>query len=159
MQPTCNACFALVIAYTRALLVFQWSWLIPTIFLFSVIILLILSMARCICQQHPSGSLQVKGIDYTMWTDTQDNLGSNINCDEFISDSSKNGDEEFINIVDLWDSSFDGFSTCDVDKLWFIIWDTDLKWQEISSNDSDDSRNWSENGKYLLLESRSIDEK
>ena len=64
----CNACSPLVVA-------FHWPWFTPMQCLFSidhslhlcmflVIIFLILSTARCICQQHLLGSLQVKVIYY-----------------------------------------------------------------------------------------------
>ena len=61
----CNACFSLAMIYTDAMFVLHWSQLILTHSLFLVTILLILSTAGCICQQHPLGSSQVKGIYYT----------------------------------------------------------------------------------------------
>ena len=51
-----NACFSLAMVYTHAMFVLYWSQLIPTHSLFPAIILLVLSMALCICQQHPPGS-------------------------------------------------------------------------------------------------------
>ena len=75
----CITCFSLVTSYihtvlvfhgfghgSHAVLVFHWSRLTPTHSLFPVIILLILSTAGCICQQHPPGSTQVKVIYYIM---------------------------------------------------------------------------------------------
>ena len=69
MQPTRNACFPLVMdythaiigfslamVYTHAMLILHWSQLTPMHSLFSVIILLILSMTGCICQQYLLGS-------------------------------------------------------------------------------------------------------
>ena len=86
----CNACLSLVTAHTHMMLAFLWpqptstrclpfsghsphprdaclSLATPYIhaMLVSGIILMILPMARCICQQHPPGSLQVKVIYYT----------------------------------------------------------------------------------------------
>ena len=60
-----NACFSLNIIYTYAGLVIHCLQLTPTHFLSLVIILLILSMARCIGQKHPPGSSLVKVIYYT----------------------------------------------------------------------------------------------
>ena len=59
-----NACFSLAMVYTQAILVLRWSQLTSTYSFFTVIILLILSSAGCIYQQHPPGSSQVKLMYY-----------------------------------------------------------------------------------------------
>ena len=59
-----KACFSLDMVYIHAMLVLHWSLLSLMHSLFPVIILLILSTARCICQQHSPGSLQVTVIYY-----------------------------------------------------------------------------------------------
>ena len=60
--PSHDACFSLAMVYTHVMLVVHWSQLTPTHSLFPVINLLVLSTARCICEQHPPGSSQVKVI-------------------------------------------------------------------------------------------------
>ena len=62
----CNACFSLAMVYTHAMLALHWSQFTPMHSLFRVIILLFLSMARHMCQQHPPGSLQVNVIYYRL---------------------------------------------------------------------------------------------
>ena len=58
------AYFTLAMVYIHTMLVLHWSLFTPTHCLFSVVALLILSMARCICQLHMQCSSQVKAIYY-----------------------------------------------------------------------------------------------
>ena len=74
-----NACFSLAIAYPHTMLILHWSQLNPTHSLFPVIILLILSTAARIWQQHPLGSSRGKVL-YNTWMFFNGSKRINLDC-------------------------------------------------------------------------------